>query len=229
MIIAIDGPAGSGKSSTARAVAERLGYLYLDSGAWYRALTLSALRRGVPEADWDAFSDEDVGNLGVQASADDGAAMRIDGAIVPDDELRGAEVTASVSRMASIPAVRSWLLTRQREQAAARDAVMDGRDIGTVVFPDAELKIYLDAHPEVRARRRLLQRGEEPTEGRVAEEAKRLQARDRLDASREIAPLRRADDAVLVDTSALTFAEQVEAIVALARARSAEDEETSEV
>ncbi len=148
--------------------------------------------------------------------------MAIGGREVADEELRGADVTALVSRMASVAAVRAWLLERQREQARGADVVVDGRDIGTVVFPDADLKVFLDARPEVRARRRLLQRGiAAPTEEDVAAEATRLVARDAIDAGRRIAPLRRARDAVVLDTSDLTFEEQVEAIVELARARRA--------
>ncbi len=221
MIVAIDGPAGSGKSTTARAVAERLGFLHLDSGAWYRALTLAALHAGLDPREWDGLNVAGVADLGVSASlADDGLRMWIDGREVSDNELRGDEVTKEVSRMASIPAVRAWLLERQREQSRAADVVVDGRDIGTVVFPDAELKVFLDARPEVRARRRLLQRGAaEPSTAEVAEEAARLRARDERDSSRPIAPLRRAEDAVLVDTSDLDFEQQVAVIVGLARAR----------
>lgn len=221
MIVAIDGPAGSGKSSTAKAVAERLGFLHLDSGAWYRALTLAALRAGPEPHAWDDLDVGAVAALGVTAAfRDGGLRMSIEGREVPDDDLRGGEVTRHVSRMASIPAVRSWLLERQREQARAADVVVDGRDIGTVVFPDAELKVFLDARPEVRAKRRLLQRGvHEPTAREVAAEAALLRARDERDAGRPIAPLRRAEDAVLVDTSDLTFDQQVGVIVGLARAR----------
>jgi cytidylate kinase len=218
VIIAIDGPAGSGKSTTARAVAERLGFLHLDSGAWYRALTLAALAEGIPEADWEALEEADVEALGVEGDFRDGSlAMSRQGSAIDDEELRGADVTARVSRMASVPVVRSWLLERQRELARSCDVVVDGRDIGTVVFPNAELKIYLDARPGVRARRRLAQRGEDlGTEAAVRREAARLEARDHTDAGRAIAPLRRAADAVLVDTSDLTFEEQVDAIVSLA-------------
>lgn len=221
MIIAIDGPAGSGKSSTARAVAERLGFRHLDSGAWYRALTLAALRDGVAAARWGELAEADVDALGVDASFRGGVlVMSHHGAELADGELRGEAVTANVSRMASAPGVRAWLLERQRAQARGGGIVVDGRDIGTVVFPDAEVKVYLDARPDVRAARRLLQRGQgEPSSAAVAAEAGRLRARDAKDATRPIAPLRRADDAVLVDTSDLSFEEQVDTIVALARRR----------
>ena len=220
MIVAIDGPAGSGKSSTARAVAERLGFQHLDSGALYRALTLAALSATIPEERWESLEVRDVAELGVTAEFRDGALCTLrHGRAIEDEALRADEVTACVSAMARVPAVREWLLSRQRELARAADVVVDGRDIGTVVFPEAELKVYLDARPEVRAQRRLLQRGEPVSADRqVRREAARLQARDRTDTGRAIAPLRRAPDAVLLDTSDLTFEEQVDAIVALARA-----------
>lgn len=219
MIIAIDGPAGSGKSTTARAVAERLGFRHLDSGAWYRALTLAALREGVPAERWAELGEADVDALGVDASFRGGVlVMSHRGHELADGELRGEAVTANVSRMARAPGVRGWLLGRQRAQARGCDVVVDGRDIGTVVFPGAEVKVYLDARPDVRAARRLLQRGQgEVSPAAVDAEAGRLRDRDAQDASRSIAPLRRADDAVLVDTSDLSFAEQVDTIVALAR------------
>ncbi|MEN8374153.1 MAG: (d)CMP kinase [Gemmatimonadota bacterium] len=221
MIVAIDGPAGSGKSSTARAVADRLGFRHLDSGAWYRALTLCARLDGIPAAAWSALEARDVAALGVTAEpSEDGFRLLRRGVPIPDEDLRAEAVTAQVSLMASLAPVRAWLLERQREQAAATDVVVDGRDIGTVVFPDAELKVYLDAYPHVRALRRLLQRDvEEPSSRQIFEEAARLKERDRRDAGREIAPLRRAPDAVLVDTSDLTFHEQVDAVVELARKR----------
>jgi len=221
VIIAIDGPAGSGKSSTARAVAERLGFRHLDSGAWYRALTLAALRDGVAPERWGELAEADVDTLGVDASFRGGVlVMSHHGAELADDELRGEAVTANVSRMASAPGVRAWLLGRQRAQARGRDVVVDGRDIGTVVFPGAEVKVYLDARADVRAARRLLQRGQaELSPAAVDAEAGRLRTRDAKDASRPIAPLRRAADAVLVDTSDLSFEEQVDTIVALARTR----------
>jgi cytidylate kinase len=224
VIIAIDGPAGSGKSSTAKAVAERLGFLHLDSGAWYRALTLAAVAAGIPESDWERFGEEDVEALRVEGAFRDGAlAMSVRGRPIEDDALRREEVTSRVSVMARVPAVRGWLLERQRELAAACDVVVDGRDIGTVVFPDAELKIYLEARPHVRAERRLLQRGREdagPVD--ITQETARLEARDRQDSGRAIAPLRRAEDAVLLDTSDLSFEEQVAAIVALVAGRGGE-------
>jgi len=220
IIIALDGPAGSGKSSTARAVAVRLGYRHLDSGAFYRAITLAALRAGIPAERWPSLSEAELDRLDVHGRPSEaGYTMHVAGADV-SGEIRSGEVNAHVSRMAAVPAVREWLMGALREAGARGGLVADGRDIGTVVFPDAELKAYLVADPLERARRRLREQGrEEPSEGEVVEEAARLQGRDEIDSTRETAPLRCADDAVVVDTTSLGFDQQVDEIVRLARAR----------
>ncbi|HEX7051995.1 MAG TPA: (d)CMP kinase [Longimicrobiales bacterium] len=220
MIIAIDGPAGSGKSSTARAVARRLGFRHLDSGAFYRALTYAALRRGIPSERWPELDAAALDALGVTARRGDGGdRFFLDGTDITG-EIRSAEVNAHVSQMARIPAVRHWLLDRLRDAGRHDDLVADGRDMGTVVFPDAELKVFLIADPEVRARRRLAEHGiTDPDPDQLAAEVERLRTRDRMDAERETAPLRQAPDAVVVDTSNLTFDAQVERIVRLAESR----------
>lgn len=220
MIVAIDGPAGSGKSSTAREVARRLGYLHVDSGAFYRALTYALLASGVPEDSWDTLTPEEMDGLEVRGErGEEGIRMRV-ADIVVDDRIRSPEVNAGVSHVARIPAVRSWLMDRFRSLGASEDLVVDGRDIGTVVFPDAELKIYLAADPEVRARRRLREQGSgDPDRDQLLAEIERLRARDRADSERATAPLRAAEDAVHVDTTALTFEEQVAAILELVRGR----------
>ncbi|HSH45168.1 MAG TPA: (d)CMP kinase [Longimicrobiales bacterium] len=232
MIVAIDGPAGSGKSTTAGEVARRLGYLHVDSGAFYRALTYALIQEGIPVDRWDGYTVEELDALEVRGErrdahqSDDGApaadvTIRVAGEVV-DEELRSADVNACVSRVARIPAVRDWLLGRLRELAHSENVVVDGRDIGTVVFPDAGTKVFLVADPEVRARRRLAQQGvEEPGLDTLREEVERLRERDRQDSEREVAPLRVAEDAVVVDTTALTFEEQVTAILELARGRAA--------
>lgn len=223
MIIAIDGPAGSGKSSTARAVARRLGFRHLDSGAFYRALTFVALTERIPPERWPELTGEDLEQLEISARpADEGFHLfRKEEDITA--ELRRPEVNAHVSEMARVPAVREWLLEHLRAAARGSDVVADGRDIGTVVFPDAELKVFLVADPEVRARRRLAEYGQtEPSPEELEAEVGRLMKRDRIDSEREVAPLREAGDAVRVDTSHLTFEEQVARIVELARSRSAQ-------
>jgi cytidylate kinase len=220
LVIAIDGPAASGKSSTARAVADRLGYRHLDSGAFYRALTLAALRRGIPIERWPLLTSAELDSFQVDAiPVESSFVVRVGGHDV-SDAIRGPDVNACVSTMAAVPAVRGWLLDTLR--AAGRDGglVADGRDIGTVVFPDAHLKIFLVSDPEVRARRRLLQQGvAAPDEETVIREARRLADRDHLDRTRPIAPLVAAHDAITLDTSDLSFDDQVRAVVDLARQR----------
>jgi CMP/dCMP kinase len=213
VIIAIDGPAGSGKSSTARAVARTLGFRHLDSGAWYRALTLAAMRSGVAQDRWAALDARDLDAFGLSAEPEaDGFLLRLHGHDVSDD-VRAAEVNANVSAMARVPAVRDWLLDRLRSAAETTDLVADGRDIGTVVFPDADLKVFLVADPQERARRRLLQMGLPTDPDSLAAEVDRIAERDRVDSSRDVAPLRQAADARVLDTTGLAFAEQVERIV----------------
>ena len=193
-VIAIDGPAGAGKSTIGRALARRLGLEYLDTGAMYRAVTAAALRRGVALDDLDAVGqlarglDVEVGERGVFADGHDVTA-----------EIRGAEVTGAVSRVAANSAVRAELRARQRAWAEQRGGgVIEGRDIGTVVFPDAVLKMYLTASPRVRAERRVAEAG-----GDVDEIEASIATRDQYDSTRADSPLREADGAVLVDTTGL--------------------------
>jgi cytidylate kinase len=226
-VIAIDGPSASGKSSTARAVAESVGFAHLDSGSLYRGVTLVALReaarRGQAVGDpLKAVEPETI----LRAAEDRGLMLQPDGAgfaaylegVPVDPELRGAEVTAHVSAISAVPVIREWINSRLRAMVrAGRDVVVDGRDIGTVVFPDAELKVFLTATPEARAGRRVVQRGGEESARALAAEAAALAARDRADSTRPVAPLKAADDAILLDTTTMTFADQVRIIVELAR------------
>jgi CMP/dCMP kinase len=226
-VIAIDGPAASGKSSTAALVAERLGWAHLDSGALYRALTLAALDRfgagpARVEAEWPvqrilALADELPVRLVLTGSTFRPEVAGVD----VEEAIRSARVTANVSAVAALPAVRTWVNARQREavQAYADGVVVDGRDIGTVVFPDAPLKVFLVATPEERARRRLSQRGQPLDETLVARESAELAARDHADATRPVAPLKAAADAVVLDSTRLSLAEQVDQVVALAHQR----------
>lgn len=226
-VIAIDGPSASGKSSTARAVAERLGYFHLDSGALYRAVTLVALEGGFRAPDGAGEPLGPAAEAVLRMAEDRGLALHPDGvgfaaylAGEPvDDRIRAADVTQHVSAVSAEPVVREWVNARLRELVrAGRNVVVDGRDIGTVVFPDADLKVFLVASPEVRAGRRLAQRSESVAESDLDRETARLAARDAADSSRAVAPLRRADDALLLDTSTLKFDAQVAWIVERARA-----------
>lgn len=226
-VIAIDGPSASGKSSTARAVAQALGFAHLDSGSLYRGVTLVALREGerrglgstdvtkklTPETILRAAEDR-----GLMLQSDGvGFAAYLEGEPV-EDSLRSREVTAQVSAIAAIPVVREWVNSRLRAMVrAGQDVVVDGRDIGTVVFPDADLKIFLTASPQARAGRRISQRGAAAEPEHLDAETAALAARDHADSTREVAPLRPAEDAIHLDTTAMDFAQQVSVIVDRAR------------
>lgn len=226
-VIAIDGPSASGKSSTARAVAEALGFAHLDSGSLYRGVALVALReatrRGLGGANRLTGLDPETilrtaEDRGLMLQSDGvGFAAYLEGEPVEDD-LRSVEVTAHVSAIAAMPVVREWVNSRLRAMVrAGQDVVVDGRDIGTVVFPDADLKIFLTASPQARAGRRISQRGIAVEPDHLDAERAALAARDHADSTREVAPLRAAKDAVHLDTTAMGFAEQVRFIVDRAR------------
>ena len=217
MIIAIDGPAGSGKSSTAKAVAARLGFRHLDSGAFYRALTFAALDRSVDPESWPQLDESDLTDLRVHAvPTDDGFDFFVADRNI-NEEIRSPEVNSHVSQMAAVPAVRTWLMDQLRDAGKAGRLVTDGRDMGTVVFPEADLKVFLIAQSETRAKRRLAEMGNTaPTYVEVQNEVDRLGKRDRMDSSRSVAPLKKPDDAVVIDTTEMSFEQQVERIVDLA-------------
>lgn len=202
-VIAIDGPSGSGKTTVARAVAGRLGVGHLDTGAMYRSVTLAVLNRDVDPDDEDAVAD-----VARRAQVDVVDEVTVDGEDATT-AIRGDEVTRAVSAVASNQAVREEMVRRQREWAAKKGGgVVEGRDIGTVVFPDAELKVYLTAGEEVRARRRSDESGEE--EKAVAADMAR---RDEHDSTRAASPLKPADDAVVLDTSDLSVDDVVEEVL----------------
>lgn len=217
--IAIDGPAASGKSAVSVALARRLGYRFFDTGAMYRAVTWLALHRGVDVRDADALT-ELAGRASIVVRETPGDAVEPTGVMVDDEDatphLRDPDVEANVSLVSQVPSVRAALVRIQRELAAAGGVVMAGRDIGSVVLPDAGLKIYLDASREVRARRRAAQMhasGVEPGfEALLAD----LARRDGIDSSRQASPLTAAADAVIINTDALTVEEVVRRIEALA-------------
>lgn len=203
-IIAVDGPAASGKSTIAERLARDLGYLYFDTGVMYRAATLAALRRGVP-----IESEEAVSELAASIEIDVRPASVEDGRqndVLLDEEdvtweIRAQEVDANVSQVSTYPGVREAMTKRQREIGLRGEVVMVGRDIGTVVLPEAEVKIYLDATVETRAQRRYqecLERGDEVTYEEVLAS---LRERDRIDSTRETAPLRAAEDAIVIDST----------------------------
>lgn len=217
-IVTLDGPAGVGKSTTARAVAEALGYCYLDSGSLYRAVTYALLEAGIPGDEWDSLSEHDLAALEVRVRpSGPGLELSVGGRVV-EEELRTPQVNAAVSLVARVPAVRGWLLNAQRSAGDAGCLVADGRDMGTVVFPDAWAKIFLKADVTERARRRLGDQGvTAPTPAEVEAEAHRLAERDRRDSEREVAPLKRPDKSLLVDTTDISFEDQVGRIAEYAR------------
>lgn len=224
--MAIDGPAGSGKSTAARLLAARLGYIYIDSGAMYRGITLKALREGIDLADEEALTA--LANrtrlriLGTRPGRDGVPLchLEMDGEDV-SEEIRRPEVTHAVSPVSAVPGVREALVRQQREMARAGGVVMDGRDIGTVVLPQAELKIYLDADLAERIRRR---RAELAAKGIAASEEdvrRQIEERDYIDSHRPVSPLRQAADAIHLDTTGLSIDEVQDRLAALARERGA--------
>lgn len=206
MIVTVDGPGGTGKSTVSRAVAERTGLPHLDTGAYYRAATLAVIAAGVDPADGPAV----VGVVSAARMDQEEGRMYLDGRDVTV-EIRGEDVTAAVSAVSAHPGVREVMVGLQREWVARHGGgVVEGRDIGSVVFPDATLKIFLDASPEVRARRRARETGEDPRDVLTD-----LTRRDRFDSTRAVAPLTVPDGAVVIDTSELDFDQVVQKVAGL--------------
>jgi cytidylate kinase len=228
LTIAIDGPAGSGKSSLAKRVAQILGYLYLDSGAMYRALALKALREKAALDNFLALEDLARGtHIELKPPTAEQEAAGSKNRVFLDSEevtqaIRTAEVAQAASRLATIAGVREILVAEQQRAGAGGGVVMEGRDIGTVVFPHAELKIFLEASPEVRAERRWKEHQEKGELMALAQVLEEVRERDRRDRERSVSPLVRASDAVLVDNTAMDVEETARLVVMLAREREEE-------
>ena len=216
--IAIDGPAGAGKSTIARRAAAELGFVYVDTGAIYRTVGYAVSKREIDPSDTEKI-DELLPRLRVKLAWKDGVQhMYLDGADV-SKKIRLPEVSSMASKVSAIPSVRAFLLDTQRNAAKTNNVIMDGRDIGTVVLPDADVKIYLTASAEVRAKRRFLELQEQGRNDTYEEVLKDMIERDYRDMHRAVAPLKQADDAVLLDTSELSLEESIEAILNIIRER----------
>lgn len=214
MIVTMDGPAGSGKSTAARKLAERLGFAFLDTGAMYRAVAYACLEQHL-ELDNVAAIGKLAQSLHITFDED---RLLINGKDVTD-HLRSSEVTGSASRVAALPAVRETLVKLQREAARGKDMVTEGRDQGTVVFPKAECKFFLTADPQERARRRLLELQEQGQTLELEEVLHQIQERDERDASREVAPLKPADDALIIDTTGVELDDVLNRLEQIVRER----------
>ena len=215
MIITIDGPAGSGKSTTAKIVAEKLGFIHINTGAMYRGIALKCLKQDInPD---DIVEMENIlSETAFQLSGEDGSQMYMNGKDI-SFEITSTEVTETVSRISAIPVVREKLVHYQREMAEGQDVVLEGRDIGTVVFPNADFKFFLIADIDERARRRMK---DMETKGEVVtleELVGELAERDRKDSTREHSPLKKAEDAVEIDTTGLRIEDQVNCIIEIVK------------
>jgi len=212
LVIAIDGPSGAGKSTTARLLAERLGYIYIDTGAMYRSIGWKAKREGVDPEDEQRLAELCVRTTVTIKKDNKDPKIFVDGIDV-SGEIRTPDMGMMASAVSKSPAVRARLLTLQRELGEGGGVVMDGRDIGTVVFPEADMKFYLDANAEERGRRRFIElkaKGMDVDREQITQE---IRERDRQDSGRKIAPLRQADDALLIDSSAMSIDEVLNRMV----------------
>ncbi len=219
IIIAIDGPAASGKSTTAKLVAAKLGYLHIDTGAMYRAMALKVLRTNISQFDETSIAKlVGVTSVSLQKNNSNKVDVLLDGEIV-SDEIRLPEVTNIVSNVSAVPIVRTLMVQEQRMMGRNGGIVLEGRDIGTVVFPQAELKIYMIADARSRAERRMKEFEQKGISVSVDELEKEIRERDGIDSSRETSPLKKAEDAIELDTTNLTIDEQVNFIVEKGLAR----------
>lgn len=211
MRVAIDGPAGAGKSSIAKAVSKKLGFVYIDTGAMYRAVGVYAIENGI-EIKAENFTDKVLDKIKIDIKYEDGTQkIYLLGEDV-SERIREADASIAASNVAVIPAVRLKLVELQRALSEKTSVIMDGRDIGTYVLPDAEVKIFLTASSDVRAKRRLLEMKEKGMEADFDTVKRDIEYRDKNDSEREFAPLRRAEDAILVDSSDMTIEQVIERI-----------------
>lgn len=210
--VAIDGPAGAGKSTIAKAAAKKLGYIYVDTGALYRAVGVYSLRNGVDTTDGEAVA-ETLPHIRVELKFQEGVQhVYLNGEDV-SEEIRTPQASMAASHVSAVPAVRQFLFDLQRDIAAKNNCIMDGRDIGTVVLPHAQVKIFLTASPEARAKRRFIELQAKGAKDTFEQVLADLKQRDYNDSHREVAPLKPADDSVLVDTTALTLEASVEKVI----------------
>lgn len=222
MKIAIDGPAGAGKSTISKATAKRLGFIYIDTGAMYRAVGLAAVRRGINTTDSDAVISI-LDDINITLSYDEsGQQIFLNGENVSDD-IRLPEISVAASNVAVIPSVRLKLVELQRELAAHNDVLMDGRDIGTYVLPDAEVKIFLTASVEERAKRRYRELLGKGIKADITEVKTDMEYRDKNDSEREFAPLKPAEDSIVLDNTDLSLEQSVNKICEIVEARKAEN------
>jgi len=215
-VIAIDGPAASGKSTIASLAAEKLGFYYINTGNMYRAVTLVAIENGVDLANPNEDTFKKLSSrykITYKKGPDGRLILTINSKPANLEKIRSHEVSAKVSVPSASLVVRSWLVAEQRKMTKFGTVVMEGRDIGTNVFPDAKYKFYLTASPEVRAKRRLGQTGEVLESATVASVAKEIALRDKIDSKRKVAPLKKAEDAILIDSSNMTIDEVVNYII----------------
>ena len=211
--VAIDGPAGAGKSTIARAAAKALGFIYVDTGALYRSIGLNAIRTGVDITDSNAVENSLTGMKVELAFDAQGAQIVLLNGEDVSSFIRTPEVSMAASKVSAVPKVRAFLLDLQRNMAKTQSVIMDGRDIGTVVLPDAEVKIFLTASPEIRAKRRFDELMEKGQEVKYEDVLADVIERDYNDSHREIAPLKPAEDSKIADTSGLTLEESIDLII----------------
>lgn len=224
LVIAIDGPAASGKSTTAKLVARKLSYLHVDTGAMYRAVTVKVLRAGLPLDDRRGIGKLMESTRVELRGANGELRVLLDGEDV-SDEIRSVAVTEAVSAVSSLREVRQAMVREQRALGRMGGIVLEGRDIGTVVFPDADLKFFMVARIEARARRRRLDLAADGVEADLGALMRDIEERDRKDSSRKESPLRKAEDAVEIDTSSMTIEEQVDMVVRIVREKLGQTEE----